>query len=199
MTWYEFLLFAHIAMAAIWVGGGAMLQFFGLRAINAPDPMRLAQLGQDIEWIGSRVLVPASALAVVSGILLVIDSDFWGFGDDWIVIGLVLFAITFLAGALFFGPESGRLGKLVEAEGPTSPAVQEKLRRLLALTRADLMLLFLIIFDIATKPQWGDLSLWVALAGFASLAGILVRNGLNTRLPAAAAANPSYSSSSISS
>ena len=69
MTWYEFLLFAHIAMAAIWVGGGAMLQFFGLRAINAPDPMRLAQLGQDIEWVGSRVLVPASALAVVSGIL----------------------------------------------------------------------------------------------------------------------------------
>jgi uncharacterized membrane protein YphA (DoxX/SURF4 family) len=37
------------------------------------------------------------------------------------------------------------------------------------------------------------------LAGFAILAGILVRNGLKTRLAAAAAANPSYSSSSISS
>jgi uncharacterized membrane protein len=182
MTWYEFLLFAHIAMAAIWVGGGAMLQFFGLRAINAPDPMRLAQLGQDIEWIGSRVLVPASALAVVSGILLVIDSDFWGFGDDWIVIGLVLFAITFLAGALFFGPESGRLGKLVEAEGPTSPAVQEKLRRLLALTRADLMLLFLIIFDMTVKPEFGDAALWIAVLMFAALAVLLVRNGLNAQL-----------------
>ena len=75
MTWYEFLLFAHIAMAAIWVGGGAMIQFFGLRAINASDPMRLAQLGQDIEWISTRVLIPASALAVVSGVLLVIDSE----------------------------------------------------------------------------------------------------------------------------
>ena len=136
--------------------------------------MRLAQLGQDIEWIGSRVLVPASALAVVSGILLVIDSDFWGFGDDWIVIGLVLFAITFLAGALFFGPESGRLGKLVEAEGPTSPSVQDKLRRLLALTRADLMLLFLIIFDMAVKPEWGDASLWIAVLAFAALAAVLV-------------------------
>jgi hypothetical protein len=53
------------------------------------------------------VLIPASALAVVSGVLLVIDSDVWGFGDDWIVLGIVLFAITFLAGALFFGPNRG--------------------------------------------------------------------------------------------
>jgi uncharacterized membrane protein len=187
VSWYEFLLFAHISMAAIWVGGATMMQFFGLRAINAPDPMRLVQVGQDIEWIGNRVLIPASALAVVSGVLLVIDSDFWGFGDDWIVIGLVLFAITFLAGALFFGPESGRLGKLAEAEGPTSPAVQAKLRRLLALSRADLMLLFLIIFDMAVKPQWGDPSLWIAVLVLAALAALLVRNGLNARLAGTAA------------
>ena len=182
MTWYEFLLFVHVSMAVIWVGGGTMMQFFGLRAINAPDPMRLAQLGQDIEWIGNRVLVPSSLLAVVSGILLVIDSDFWGFGDDWIVIGLILFAVTFLAGALFFGPESGRVGKLVAAEGPTSPAVQARLRRLLALTRADLMLLFLIIFDMSVKPEWGDASLWIAVLAFAALGALLVRNGLNAQL-----------------
>jgi uncharacterized membrane protein len=105
MSRYEFLLFVHIATAAIWVGGATIMQFFGLRAMRAPDPMRLVDLGGDIEWIGSRVLIPASALAVVSGVLLVIDSDVWGFGDDWIVLGIVLFAITFLAGALFFGPE----------------------------------------------------------------------------------------------
>jgi uncharacterized membrane protein len=69
VSWYEFLLFAHISMAVIWVGGSTMMQFFGLRAIKAPDPMRLVQVGQDIEWIGNRVLIPASALAVVTGIL----------------------------------------------------------------------------------------------------------------------------------
>jgi uncharacterized membrane protein len=187
MTWYEFLLFVHIAMAATWVGGAAMMQFFGLRAMRAPDPMRLVDLGEDIEWIGNRVLIPSALLAVVSGVLMVIDSDFWGFGDDWIIIGIILFAITFLAGALFFGPESGRLGKLVEAEGPTSPAVQAKLKRLLALTRADLMLLFLIIFDMAVKPSFGDASLWIAVVAFAALAAVLVRNGLNAELAAASA------------
>ena len=198
MGWYEFLLFAHIAMAAIWVGGGVAIQFFALRIMKATDPMRMADFGQDVEWVGNRVFIPASGLAVVSGVLLVIESDFWGFGDDWIVIGLILFGITFLAGALFFGPESGRLGKLAETEGPTSPAVQAKMQRLLALSRADLMVLFMIIFVMATKPEWGDLSLWLAIAGFAVLAGILVRHGLNARL-AAAGAEPSYSSSSTSS
>jgi uncharacterized membrane protein len=185
MSWYEFLLFVHVAAAAVWVGGAAIMQFFGLRAMRAPNPMRLVDLGGDIEWIGQRVLVPASALAVVSGVLLVIDSDVWGFGDDWIVIGIILFAITFLAGALFFGPEAGRLGKLAEAEGPTSPAVLAKLQRLLALTRADLMLLFLIIFDMSVKPSWGDGSLWIAVLAFAALAALLVRNGMNAKLAAA--------------
>ena len=198
MTWYEFLLFFHVSMAVVWVGGGAMIQFFALRIMKATDPMRMAEFGRDVEWISTRVFIPASLLAVVSGVWLVIDSDFWGFGDDWIVIGLILFAITFLAGAGFFGPESGRLSKLAESEGPTAPVVQHRMQRLIALSRADLMLLFLIIFDMSTKPEWGDLSLWVALAGFAILAGILVRNGLNTRL-AAAGAEPSYSSSSTSS
>lgn len=187
MTWYDLLLFVHISMAVIWVGGSTIMQFFGLRAIRASDPMRLVEVGQDIEWIGSRVLLPTSAIAVLSGVLMVIDSDFWGFGDDWILLGILLFAITFLAGALFFGPESGRLGRLTASEGPTSPAVQAKLQRLLALTRADLMLLFLIVFDMAVKPQWGDASLWIAVLAIAALAVLLVRNGMNARLGAVAA------------
>ena len=185
MSWYEFLLFAHISMAVIWVGGATMVQFFALRAIRASDPMRMAEFGEDIEWSANRTLIPASGLAFVTGVLLVIDSDFWGFGDDWIVIGLALFAITFLAGILFFGPESGRLSKLAESEGPASPVFQARLQRMLALTRADLMLLFLLIFDMATKPSWGDPSLWVAIAGFAVLAAILVRNGLNAKIASA--------------
>jgi uncharacterized membrane protein len=187
VSWYEFLLFFHISMAVIWVGGGAMIQFMAARIMKATDPMRMAEFGQDIEWISTRVFIPASLLAVVSGVWMVIDSEFWGFGDDWIVIGIILFAITFLAGALFFGPESGRLGKLAQVEGPTAPAVQLRMQRLIALTRADLMLLFLIIFVMSVKPEWGDLSLWVAIAGFAVLAGILVKRGLSARLAAAQA------------
>ena len=44
------------------------------------------------------------------------------------------------------------------------------------------MLLFLIIFDMSVKPEWGDLSLWIAVLAFAVLAAVLVRNGLNALL-----------------
>ncbi len=32
MSWFELLLFVHISMAVIWVGGGLMMQLFGIRA-----------------------------------------------------------------------------------------------------------------------------------------------------------------------
>ena len=182
MSWYEFLLFVHIAMAAIWAGGAVMIQMFALRILRSGEPTRQVALGADVEWIGNRLLVPASLLAVVSGVLMVVEADFWSFGDDWIVIGLVLFAITFVAGAFFFGPESKRIGKLAEAEGPTSPAVQARVQRILAFSRPDIVLLFLIFFDMSVKPSFGDVSLWIAVAVAAAAAFLLARHGLATRV-----------------
>ena len=63
MSWFEFLLFTHIAMAVVWVGGGLMMQFFGIRASMSGDPSRLAAFGQDVEWIANRVFIPGSLLA----------------------------------------------------------------------------------------------------------------------------------------
>ena len=112
------------------------------------DPSRLATLGEDIEWIANRVFIPGSLLAFVTGILLVVESDFYGFGDDWIVIGLALYATTFLAGLLFIGPESARVGKLAEAG---SPDVGPRTMRLIMLGRLDLVLLFLLIYDMTRE------------------------------------------------
>ena len=153
MTWYSFLLFVHVAMAVVWVGGGLMMQFFGIRAAMSGDPSRFAALGADIKWIADRVFIPASLLAFASGILLVVDSDFYGFGDDWIVIGLALYATTFLAGLLWLGPESARAGKLT-AEG--SPEAGPRMLRLIMLARLDLVVLFAIVYDMTVKPDFGD-------------------------------------------
>jgi uncharacterized membrane protein len=187
VTWYEFLLFFHILTAALWVGGGAMMQMFALRAMRAQDAKRLADFTGDVSFIGSRFLTPVSLLVILAGVLMVVDADYLSFDMDWITIAFILFAITFLAGALFFGPESGRIAKLIESEGPSSPQVLARIQRLLALTRADLMVLFLIIFDMAVKPSWDDAWLWIAVGVFALLGAVLVRNGLNAKLPAASA------------
>jgi uncharacterized membrane protein len=172
VSWYEFLLFAHISMAVVWIGGGLMMQMFGLRATMSGDRERLRHLGEDIEWIGQRLFIPASLLAFLTGILLVVESDFYGFGDDWIVIGLVLYATTFLTGLLFLGPEAGRVGKLA-AEG--SQEAGPRTARLIMVVRLDLVLLFVMLYDMAVKPDFGDAGsiLW-GLAGAALVAGAIV-------------------------
>jgi uncharacterized membrane protein len=170
MTWYSFLLFVHVSMAVIWVGGGLMMQFFVIRTRMSGDEGRMASLGGDLEWIANRVFIPSSLLAFLTGVLLVIESDFYGFGDDWIVIGLVFYATSFLSGILFLGPEAGRTGKLT-AEG--SPEAGPRMLRLVMLARLELILLFGIIYDMTVKPDFGDTAsiLW-------GLAGLLVAAAL---------------------
>jgi uncharacterized membrane protein len=187
MTWYDFLLFVHISCAAVWVGGASVMQFFGLRALAAGSADRLVGFLNDIEWIGFRILMPFSLGAFAAGLGLVWNAAFWQIGDDWIVIGLALFALTFLAGLLFFGPEGGRIGKLIEVEGPSSPAVQERIRRLIVLTRVDLVVLFLIFFDMTVKPTFDDgWTIVGALLAAAVLAALLVAPA--SRRPAAVTA-----------
>jgi uncharacterized membrane protein len=186
---YELLLFLHVAMAIVWVGGGLMMQFFGIRTSMSHDPARMATFGEDVHWIANRVFIPGSLLAFLTGVLLVLDSDFYGFGDDWIVIGLALYATTFLAGVLFLGPEAGRIGKLT-AEG--SPEAGPRTLRLLFLSRLDLALLWLIIYDMTVKPEFGDASsLFWGIAGAAVAAGLIYwryRVALRQGQPQAAAA-----------
>ena len=71
MTWYTFLLFVHVSMAIIWIGGGLMMQLFGVRASMSGEPARMAAVGEDIEWIANRLFIPASLLAFLTGVLLV--------------------------------------------------------------------------------------------------------------------------------
>jgi uncharacterized membrane protein len=156
VTWYQFWKFVHVSFAVTWVGGGLVAQFFALRALASGNAERMAQFAADVRWIGDRVLVGAALGAFLSGLGLVWNAPFWTIGTDWIVIGLILFAVTFLTGAFFFGPEAGRIAKQIEAEGADSPAVQERIRRLLVLTRVDLVVLFLIIFDMVVKPSFDD-------------------------------------------
>jgi uncharacterized membrane protein len=187
MTWYQLLLFMHITGAVLWVGGAAMMQFFGLRAMASGSDERLVHFAGDIEWIGFRVLLPFSALAFFAGLGLVWNAAFWHVDDDWVLIGLGLFGLTFLAGLLFFGPEGGRIEKLIAAEGASSPVVQARIKRMIVLTRIDLVLLLLIAFDMVVKPSFSDgRTIIGALVGAAVLSTLLVLLGRSA--PAAAMA-----------
>ena len=40
MSWYEFLLFVHVACAVIWIGGGFLFQVYGMVELRSRDQPR---------------------------------------------------------------------------------------------------------------------------------------------------------------
>jgi hypothetical protein len=151
ITLYEFLLFAHITFVAVWVGGGAMLQILAFRSLAA-GPERTATLLGDVEWVGTRIFVPTSLLVVIFGVWLVIEEPAWEFSQFWVSAGLAMFLASFFVGALFLGPESGRIKKLMDARGPEDVDVQTRIRRVLLTSRIELLFLILVIGDMIVKP-----------------------------------------------
>jgi uncharacterized membrane protein len=148
---YEWLLFFHIAAAIVWLGGGLAIQVLAIRANRNDDPVRMTTIAHEAEWFGTRIFLPSSLLVLVLGIILTVDGP-WDFGQTWIVLALIGYGLSFVTGAAFLGPESGRIGKLLAAEGPDSPAVRARIQRIFLISRIELVLLYLIVLDMVVKP-----------------------------------------------
>lgn len=152
MTWYELFLFVHILMAIVWVGGGVMLQLLALRVLASTDAARTAGFAGDVEQIGMKVFMPASLLLLVSAIgLMLNDASPWDWGEPFVTVGLVVWAISFVAGAGYLGPTSGKIKRSIEATGPTSPESLRLIGNVLRYSRIELVLLLVVVFMMTVK------------------------------------------------
>ena len=151
MTLYEVLVFVHVLMAVVWVGGDVAIQVLALRATRSTEPARVAAFSADAEWIGLRVFMPASILLVAFGVWAGIEGD-WDFGQAWISIGFAAFVFSFFLGMAFLGPESGRIKTLVDARGLDDPEVSRRTNRILLFSRIELLILVIAIWAMVTKP-----------------------------------------------
>jgi hypothetical protein len=69
----------------------------------------------------------------------------------WVVYAIAGFATSFVVGAGYIGPQSGKLAKQIDAEGPDSPAVEARIGRILLAARADVLIPISIVFMMVTK------------------------------------------------
>jgi uncharacterized membrane protein len=148
---YNWLLAVHILGAVLWVGGSATLQVMASRVRASEDDARMSAFTRDAEWVGQRLFMPASILVLLAGIGLVTEGG-WGFSAPWVVIGLVAIIASALTGALFIGPESGRIGRLIQERGPEDSQVQARMARIFTVSRIELVVLVLVVIDMAVKP-----------------------------------------------
>jgi uncharacterized membrane protein len=149
---YKWLLAFHILLAVVWVGSNTAIQIFVIRASRASSD-RMAYLASEIEWYGTRVLLPSALALVVLGFILLHESNgAYDLGQGWVAFGFGVWVLSFISGAGFLGPESGRLGKIVEERGPDDPEYQRRLRRTFLVSRIELLLLILVVLDMTIKP-----------------------------------------------
>jgi len=149
---YKWLLAFHILFAVVWVGSNTAIQILVIRASRASAD-KLVYLAGEIEWYGTRVLVPSALIVVILGFLLLHESSgAYDLGQGWVTFGFVVWLLSFLVGAGFLGPESGRLGKIVEERGPDDPDYRRRLSRIFLISRIELLLLVLVVLDMTVKP-----------------------------------------------
>ena len=149
---YKWLLAFHILFAVVWVGSNTAIQILVIRATRAPAD-KLAYLASEIEWYGTRVLIPSALIVVILGFSLLHESSgAYDLGQGWVLFGFIVFLLSFVTGAGYLGPESGRLSKLVEERGPDDPEYRARLKRIFFISRIELLLLVLVVLDMTVKP-----------------------------------------------
>jgi uncharacterized membrane protein len=178
VTWYTFFKSVHVIGAAVWVGGAMMIQALAFRITRTGDARRQADFAKDTEVVGMRLFIPTTWILLLAGIAMMINFD-WSWGQNWIVFGLIAFALSFAVGAGFLGPEGGRIAETIEREGPGSPAAQARIRRILLISRCELIVLMAVIVNMVVKPTGNAGWFWGLL--LAMLAGIVVVLALSRR------------------
>ena len=149
--WYALFKVVHVGLAVFWVGGGLTLTVLALWAERKSDPAEMALIARQAAFVGERFFAPAGLLVLGMGIAMVVNLGL-DWGKFWIVAGLVGYAVTFLTGLLFLGPQAKRIGRLIETSGPAAAETQAAIRRILRVARVDEGVLLLVVADMVLKP-----------------------------------------------
>lgn len=188
MTWYTFFKSIHVAAAATWVGGAVMVQAYAFRILRTEDGKRQADFAKDTEVVSMRLFIPATWVLLLAAIAMMINGD-WPWGQNWIVFALIAWTLSFVVGAGFLGPEGGRIAAIIEQHGPDSPLAKARIRRILMVSRAELVVLLAVVWNMVVKPTGMDGWFWSALVvmflGVIAVVGSYLRAEQNVPVPAA--------------
>jgi len=147
---YELVKYVHIVCAIVWVGGATYSQLLGVLVARSGDPTDVPKLARNFERIGTRVFLPASILLFLAGLFMTINR--WAFTNLWISIGIALWLVSVIIGAVYVGPRLPKMAAAFDTEGATSPIALGLLRRIILISRAELAMLFVIVALMVFKP-----------------------------------------------
>ncbi|HEX5696074.1 MAG TPA: DUF2269 family protein [Acidimicrobiia bacterium] len=140
------LLFLHILGVTAWLGGGLHSAY----TYSALARMEAAAAGPAIERLHKledRFFGPATLVVLLTGIGLVLDSEAYGWGDTFVIMGLATFVIAAILGSTV-GKKNGL--RLVAATSSGS-GVSEALRSWQRSALWDVLILLVTLWAMIVK------------------------------------------------
>jgi uncharacterized membrane protein len=150
-AWYSAFKAIHVLAAIIWIGGGALLTILGALAVRKNDPVEMVTVARQAAMVGEKIFAPAGIVVVAMGVAMMANADF-GWGQFWIIAGLIGYAITFTTGVGVLAPLARKVVASTESNGAEHPETIALVKRILLIARLDIALLFLVVVDMVVKP-----------------------------------------------
>lgn len=143
MSYREILLALHIVGAGTWLGANVVQAVVPSMASHRSREV-LAGWYRITSRLASRVYVPAALLILVTGVLMVIEIDAYGFGTLFVTFGLAMIVVGALLGQFVFGPGGDAAAAAIESGD--DELISAKVSRL---TRYGVLDTVLLVFTIA--------------------------------------------------
>lgn len=116
MDFRDILLVLHIAGAGVWLGANV---------VQAVTPPLAASQGPEVlaGWyritarLSSRLYMPAALTILITGILLVLESEAYGFDSPFVGIGMGMIVVGAVLGIVVFAPVGRRAAEEIQSVG----------------------------------------------------------------------------------
>ena len=142
------LLIIHILAAGTWIGGSMAVTYLN-RRLRAKGHETGAAFMKAFEQMGRTFYPPAAIVVLITGILLVVDSDVYAFEDAFVVIGIATVIAGAVLGTRVFSPIARRA--IAAHEDGDDGAAAGAYRRFSSFALLDLAILVFAVVAMVAK------------------------------------------------
>jgi uncharacterized membrane protein len=150
ITGYEILKWIHVLMAIVAVGFNASYAIWLPRA--AKEPQHLAYVLRGVKILDDRFANPAYGVLLLTGLTMVLTTPGLDLTTFWVLVALILYAVTVLLAAAVFTPTLRKQIETLEVEGPQTPRYQALAARARVSGIVLGVIVVVIVFLMVTKP-----------------------------------------------
>jgi uncharacterized membrane protein len=159
ITFFDVVKFLHVA--AVVTAWGVTFAYPVLqRAAERQDPRAVPYFWRTASRIGMAIIAPGAFLILATGLVMVIDSPAFGFGDLFVTVGILAIIVLIAFGPLFFTPAERKLAEAAERDLAAAGAGQVQFgedyqaasRRYALVGNINGLIVLVAIFFMVVKP-----------------------------------------------